>query len=84
MQQVESGAESRDELRGLESEAFPQEHVRSLYAGARWVLVAALRQPGLKTEVRCGDSVTGVCVCDWWAVCVCDVTVGGEGRSQAN
>ena len=51
VQYVESGDGEEDLMSGLQSEKYTQEMLRAIFSGMHTVLTAALRQPGLKTEV---------------------------------
>ena len=51
VQYVESGDGEEDLMSGLQSEKYTQEMLRAIFSGMYTVLTAALRQPGLKTEV---------------------------------
>lgn len=51
VQYVENGDGEEDQLSGLQSEKYTQEMLRTIFSGMHTVLTAALRQPGLKTEV---------------------------------
>lgn len=52
VQYVETGEGEEELMAGLESEKYTQEILRAMFSGMHTVLTAALRQPGLKAEVR--------------------------------
>ena len=52
VQYLESGDGEEELMSGLQSEKYTQEMLRAIFSGMHTVLIAALRQPGLKTEVR--------------------------------
>lgn len=51
VQYLESGDGEEELMSGLQSEKYTQEMLRAIFSGMHTVLTAALRQPGLKTEV---------------------------------
>ena len=51
VQYLESGDGEEELMSGLQSEKYTQELLRAIFSGMHTVLAAALRQPGLKTEV---------------------------------
>ena len=49
---METGGGEEDQMVELQSEKCTQEMLRTIFSGMHTLLTAALRQPGLKVEVR--------------------------------
>lgn len=52
VQYLETEDGEEEQLSGLQSDKCTQEMLRAIFSGMHSVLSAALRQPGLKVEVR--------------------------------
>ena len=52
VQYIETEEGDEEQMTTLQSEKVTQEMVRAVFSGMHCLLAAALRQPGLKVEVR--------------------------------
>ena len=49
---METGSGSEDALSGMDTDKFPEDALRTVFAGVHCVVTAALRLPRLKSEVH--------------------------------